>query len=166
MRAALPGLLAALLTSAAAAQEPGLRCGVEVGGPLIGVGVTTEAVGVRHALEYPVAFVTPGIGASLDLGRVWSVDLVVPFFAELACNGPGCETGFDGSAFGFRLSTRAAIDARAWTLALWVPGGVLVPGVEFALGDGFHAYGLLPVAVGELTFGVALHAGLGWRYGQ
>ena len=155
-----------LLPGGVVAQEFGFRGGVELGGPLLGVGITTEDVGTRHALEYPVVFLTPAVGGSLDVGRLWSVDVVVPFFAELDCQGPGCEDGFDDSAFGFRVSTRRAAGKRAWTAALWVPGGVLVPGAEFPLGSGFHTYWLLPVSLGEVNIGVAFHAGLGWRYGH
>ena len=145
-----------------------LRAGAEVGMPLVVVGFTPDVVGLRHLFEFPVVEFTPGFGGSLAIDdNVYAIDIILPMFYEVDCPDEYCDR-FGLYQVGFRGSYRALPGGITWTGAFWAGSTVLiVPGVRYEFTENWftpYVFGLLPLALGDKSFGMALHAGGGMRF--
>ncbi len=161
------GLALSVVVSGARAEGAGVRAEVESGMPILGGGVTTKVVGIRHVGEYPVWELNPFVGGRLRSGGdTYSIGLMAPLFWELDCDDSYCER-FGFYNLGLRGGIRASGSGTTWTFALSSGASILlIPGLQQEFSDSVVApyfYANVPVAPSVVGVGVALHLGFGIR---
>ena len=97
----------------------GIHAGADTGFPLVGAGITSEVIGVRHVFEYPIWELTPSFMLSFAVKDVeYSLGVTFGLVSELDCDDEYCDS-FDFPQMGLRFGYRPSLEGNLqWRVGL------------------------------------------------